>query len=51
MLDASDNEPIDGDDAPDDGVVVVIEFGTSGRLGKYGMLLLVVRNLRGSTTG
>lgn len=50
MLDASDNEPIDGDDAPDDGVVV-IEFVISGRLGKYGILLLVVRNLRGRTTG
>lgn len=47
MLDTSVNDAADdGVDVPDAGA----DDGISGGLGKYGMLLDVVRNFRGRTT-
>lgn len=66
MVDTSERDDDEGDDEPDDGAVFgademlafepfepvepFVPFEPSNRLGMFGMLLVVVRNLRGSTT-
>lgn len=60
MVDTSERDVDEGDDDPDDGAVFgadellafepIEPFVPSNRLGMFGMLLVVVRNLRGSTT-